>query len=72
MWKVHVVDLGKVFLFKNCRVGKILFQNRTCCKKFVSKSDKTKKSWFKIGQDEKFFIQNHALYKNFFIQNHAF
>ena len=27
MWKVHVVDLGKLFLFKIFRVVKFLIQN---------------------------------------------
>ena len=60
MWKVHVVDLGK--LFRIWRVVKFLIPNQTRCKKVDTKSDKT----------EIFFIQNHAFYKNFFIQNHAF
>ena len=65
MCKVHVVDLGELFLFKICRVVKFSIQNLTRCKKTDSKSDKTKKSWFKIWQDEQFFIQNHAFYKKF-------
>ena len=70
MWKVHVVDLSK--LFKICRVVKFLIRNLTRCKKVNSKSDETKKIWFKIWQYELFLIQNHAFYKYFFIQNHAF
>ena len=42
MWKVHVVDLGKLFLFKICRVVKFLIQSLTRCKKVDSKSDKMK------------------------------
>ena len=81
MWKVHVVDLGKLFLFKICRVVKFLFQILTRCGKVESKCDKTKKGWFKIWQDEKSWIkvwqdekkliQNLTKQKNL-IQNHAF
>ena len=49
MWKVPVVDLGKMFFIKIWRVVKnwseiwqgeeILFQNLTRCKIFKSKSD---------------------------------
>ena len=40
MWKLHVVDLGK--LFKIYRVGKFCIQNLTRCKKVDSKPDKMK------------------------------
>ena len=73
LWKVHVVDLGK--LFKIYRVVKFLIQNLTRCKMLIqnrtrrnkcdSKSDQTKKIWFKIWRSEFFFIQNRAFYKNF-------
>ena len=69
MWKVHVVDLGK--LFRIWRVVVILIPNLTRCRKVDLKTDTTKKIWFKIWQDEKNFIQNHAFYENFSIQNHA-
>ena len=35
MCKVHVVDLGKTFLFKICRVVKFLNQNLTVVKKLI-------------------------------------
>ena len=66
MWKVHVVDLGKIFLFKICRVVKFSIQNLTRCGKIDSKSDKTKKSWFKIWQDEKFLFKIMLFTKNFY------
>ena len=53
MWKVPVVDLGK--LFRIWRVVIFLVPNLTRCEKFDRKSDKTKKK----------IIQNHAFYKNF-------
>ena len=40
------------------------------CKKIDSKSDKTKKSWFKIWQDEEFFFKI-MLFTRIFFQNHA-
>ena len=46
MWKVHVVDLGK--LFKICRIVKISIHNLTRCKQYDSNSDKTKIFQFKI------------------------
>ena len=38
----YVVDLGKLFPFKICRVVKILIQNLTRCEKIDAKSDQTK------------------------------
>ena len=65
MWKVHVVELGKIFLFKICRVAKFSIQNLTRCEKIGSKSDKRKKSWFKIWQDENFFFKIMLFTTNF-------
>ena len=61
MWKVHVVDLCKLILFKICRVVKISTQNLTRCQK----------SWFRIWQDEKMLIHN-LTRRKIFNQNHAF
>ena len=66
MWKVHLVDLGKLFRF--WRVVIFLIPNLTRCRKVDLKTDPTKKFWFKIWQDEKIFIQNHAFYKSFFFE----
>ena len=43
MRKVHVVDVGKMFLFEVCRVIQFLIQSLTRCKKVDSESDKTQK-----------------------------
>ena len=70
LWKLHVVDLVK--LFKIWRVEKKLIRNLTRRKKFDSKTDNAKKIYFKLSQEQKFLIENHAFYKNFFLQNNAF
>ena len=60
MWRVHVVDLGK--LFKIWRVVEKLIQNLTRQKFFL----------FKIWQHEKILFKITLFYKNFFNQNIAF
>ena len=70
MWNVHVVDLGKLFLFKIWRVFEKFIQNLTRCKKFISKTDKTKNFRFKIILFTKTCSFKNMLFKNnFFCEN---
>ena len=68
----NLANICKRSTSKISHVVRYSIQNLTRCKKVDSKSDKTKKNSFKIWQDKKFLIQNHAFNKNFFIQIHAF
>ena len=72
MWKVYVVDSGEVFLFEIWRDVNFFVPKLTRCRKVYSETAEMKNNYFKIWEDEKNLIQNHAFHKNFLIQNHAF